>query len=103
MFKISFFVPPESAEVVKQAMFEAGAGRMGNYEQCSFEVLGIGQFKPLIGARPSVGAIDRLEKISEVKIEMICEDIFIKDVILALKKNHPYEMPAYDIIKLEIF
>ncbi len=100
MYKVCFFVPIKDAEVVKGSMFRAGAGKLGNYEQCSFEVLGTGQFKPLFGANPSIGNIGELEKVSELRIEMLCADEFIKDVIEALKKNHPYEMPAYDIIKL---
>lgn len=103
MYKVSFFVPHHNAEVVKEAMFTAGAGRMGNYERCSFEVAGTGQFKALVGANPSIGVIGKLVKVDELKIEMVCDDIFIQDVIEALKKYHPYEMPAYDVIKLEIF
>ncbi|MFA6239207.1 MAG: NGG1p interacting factor NIF3 [Bacteriovorax sp.] len=100
MYKISFFVPHNSAEKVKQAMFEHGAGRIGNYEQCSFETEGMGQFMPLLGANPAVGTLNELEKVAELKIEMVCNDECIRQVVNALKKNHPYEMPAYDIIKL---
>lgn len=103
MYKVSFFVPHLNAEIVKEAMFAAGAGRIGCYERCCFEVAGIGQFSALAGANPSLGSIGKLEKVNELKIEMVCDDNFIRDVIVALKKNHPYEMPAYDIIKLETF
>lgn len=103
MYKVCFFVPEDAAEEVKISMFKAGAGRIGNYEYCSFETKGIGQFRALFGADPFVGKVGELEKVTELKIEMVCEDIFIKDVISALKKNHPYEMPAYDIIKLADF
>lgn len=103
MYKICFFVPINEAESVKSAMFAAGAGRIGNYDHCSFETLGTGQFRPLTGADPFIGVVGKLERVSELKIEMVCEDQKILEVVSALKKNHPYEMPAYDIIKLTDF
>jgi len=103
MYKITFFVPPEFAEIVKQAMFLAGAGKIGQYENCSFESLGVGQFKPLTGANPAIGKVDEIVKVQELKIEMVCEEALIYDIISAMKKNHPYELPAYDIIKCENF
>ena len=81
-------------------MFDAGAGRLGNYDQCSFQTPGIGQFRPLKNANPAIGIVGELEVVEELKIEMICQDEFIKDSLLAMIKNHPYETPAYDIIKL---
>lgn len=101
MFKIFFYVPVEHAEAVKQAIFCAGAGKMGSYDCCSYETLGIGQFRPLKGASPFIGKIDQVEKVEELKVEMVCADDCLKAAIVALKENHPYEMPAYDIIKLE--
>ncbi len=101
MFKICFFVPLEHAEFVKLAMFNAGAGKIGPYEQCSFETLGTGQFKPLEGANPFFGSVGTLEKVQELKVEMVCASQLIKKVVNVMKENHPYEMPAYDIIKLE--
>lgn len=103
MFKISVFIPEEHADALKRAMFNAGAGRIGNYECCSFETLGIGQFKPLKGANPFIGKPEQIEKVKELKVEMVCEDEYIRAVVEAMKKNHPYEMPAYDIIKLVEF
>ena len=100
MYKIAFFVPENVSEVVKSAMFNAGAGRIGNYDHCSFETIGVGQFRALAGATPSIGTVGELEKVRELKVEMVCEDALIREVLLALIKNHPYEMPAYDIIKL---
>lgn len=103
MFKICFFVPVEHAEKVKKAMFEAGAGKIGAYDSCSFETLGVGQFRPLAGANPFVGEVGAIEKVQELKVEMVCQDSLIREVVGAMKKNHPYEMPAYDIIRLEDF
>jgi len=101
VFKICFFVPVEHAEKVKTAMFNAGGGKIGDYDCCSFETLGTGQFRPLKGANPFIGKTGTIEKVSELKVEMVCENHCLKDVMSAMKENHPYEMPAYDIIKLE--
>ncbi len=101
MFKICFFVPVEHAEKVKTAMFNAGGGKIGDYDCCSFETLGTGQFRPLKGANPFIGKTGTIEKVSELKVEMVCENHCLKAVMSAMKENHPYEMPAYDIIKLE--
>lgn len=103
MYKVCFFVPESASELVKMAMFQAGAGKIGNYDYCSFETIGSGQFRALAGANPTVGIVGELEKVRELKVEMVCEDAVIRDVVLALKKNHPYEIPAYDIIKLADF
>lgn len=100
MYKISFFVPENAAEFVKMGMFNSGAGKIGHYDHCSFETLGTGQFRALPGSNPSVGSLLELEKVRELKVEMVCEDHLIKEVIEVMKKNHPYEMPAYDVIKL---
>jgi len=101
VFKICFFVPVEHAEKVKTAMFNAGGGKIGDYDCCSFETLGTGQFRPLKGANPFIGKTGTIEKVSELKVEMVCENHCLKAVMSAMKENHPYEMPAYDIIKLE--
>lgn len=103
MYKISFFVPEIASEFVKIAMFDAGAGKIGNYDHCSFETLGTGQFRALLGANPVIGRVGELEKVRELKIEMVCEDTVLKEVVMALKKHHPYEMPAYHITKLTDF
>jgi hypothetical protein len=99
MMHISFYVPEDHAEKVKTAMFSAGGGQIGNYENCSFEYKGIGQFKPLKGSQPFLGHEGQIEKVSELKVEMVCEDFLIEAVVNALKKAHPYETPAYYVIK----
>ncbi len=100
MLKVSFFVPIDKAEEVKEAMFLAGGGRIGQYDCCCFESSGIGQFRPLKGSNPYIGNQDKIEKVQELKIEMVCEDSLIKEVVKAMKESHPYETPAYDIVKL---
>jgi hypothetical protein len=99
--KIIFFVPPEHVSVVRNAMFLAGAGRVGNYECCSFETLGLGQFKPLEGSSAFLGKVGELEKLEELKVEMVCEKKFIHLVIKAMKESHPYETVAYEVYSIE--
>ena len=101
MYKICVFVPETAAEQVKQAMFEAGAGKIGDYDSCCWQTLGQGQFRPLEGSSPFIGEQDRIETVAEFRIEMVCADENIKDTIAALKNSHPYEEPAYDVWKLE--
>lgn len=83
-------------------MFERGAGTIGNYRHCAWQVLGEGQFMPLPGSHPFLGEHNLVEKVAEYKVEMVCEDNLIKDAIIALKKSHPYEEPAYQIFRCEV-
>ena len=99
MLKLTFYVPVESCETVKNALFNVGVGRIGNYDQCSFETQGIGQFRPLDGANPTIGKQGLVEKISEVRVEMVLEDHILSKAVEALKSAHPYETPAYDVVK----
>lgn len=101
MYKLAFFVPVEDAESVKEAIFATGAGRLGDYEACCFQTPGTGQFRPLAGADPHIGRVGDLEKVDELKVELVCEDSLIHDAVAALKAAHPYEEPAYDVWKLE--
>lgn len=103
MYKICFYVPENAVEIVKQALFTKGAGRIGNYDSCGWQVLGTGQFRPLENSKPAIGETGRIETVSEYKVEMVCEDSIVKDVVEALKQSHPYEEPAYDVIKIEDF
>ena len=103
MYKLAFFVPDENLEVVKTALFDAGAGRIGDYDCCAWQVLGEGQFRPLAGSNPYIGSQGEIETVPEWKVEMVCEDALIKDVVDTLKQAHPYEEPAYDVWKLESF
>ncbi len=101
MYKLTFFVPESHLEQVKEALFSAGAGKIGDYECCAWQIKGQGQFKALKGSQPFVGQIDQLETLEEYRVEMVCESIAIKAVVQALHHAHPYETPAYDIVKLE--
>jgi hypothetical protein len=93
----------DAKEKTKEALFAVGAGRFNNYECCSWESLGEGQFKPLSGANPAIGEVNRLEKIAEYKVEMICEAKLIKLAVETLKDVHPYEEVAYEVFKIENF
>jgi len=97
MYRINVYVPEDYAEQVKQAMFAAGAGRIGLYEHCCWQTQGHGQFKPLAGSDAFIGQVNQLETVAELKIEMVCEAECIKAVVQAMIAAHPYEEPAYDV------
>lgn len=100
MYKITLYVPVTHVEVVKQAMFVAGAGRLGDYDCCAWQVLGVGQFRPLAGANPFLGVTGQLEQVAEYKVEMICTDAALRAAVQALVDSHPYEEPAYEVVQL---
>ncbi|HCS64403.1 MAG TPA: NGG1p interacting factor NIF3 [Cellvibrio sp.] len=100
MYKLVFFVPESHLDLVKTAVFKAGAGRIGQYEQCCWQVLGQGQFRPLAGSAPFIGVQDQLEILPEYRVEMVCADELIVAAISALRASHPYEEPAFDVWRL---
>lgn len=101
MYLLVFYVPLSEAEGVKRALFEAGAGRIGAYQECSWEVLGRGQFRPLEGSSPFLGREGQLARVDEVRVEMVVEASLVEGVIKAFLKTHPYEVPAYHVLKTE--
>lgn len=103
MFKLSFFVPEENLEQVKEAVFATGAGRIGNYDCCCWQVLGQGQFRPLEGSDPHIGQQGNIETVPEWKVELVCSNELIRQAVAAMKAAHPYEEPAYDVWRLEDF
>jgi hypothetical protein len=96
MYKLCFFVPESHVESVKDAIFAEGAGKMGNYDCCSWQTLGTGQFRPLAGSQPAIGSHDKIEFVREYKVECVCEAEKMPAVVAALKSAHPYEEPAYE-------
>ena len=100
MYRINVYIPSTHLDVVKLAMFAAGAGRIGLYDQCCWQVKGQGQFRPLEGNQAFVGETNQLEKVSEYKVEMVCEADAIRAVLDQMKASHPYEEPAYDVYRL---
>jgi hypothetical protein len=97
MHKMVFFVPGESKEEVKAALFAAGAGRFRAYDRCCWEVAGTGQFRPLEGADPFIGSVGAVEHVPEYRVEMICRDELVPAALAALITAHPYEEPAYEV------
>lgn len=101
MRKLAVFCPMAAADTVRKAMFDAGAGCIGNYDSCSFNVNGSGTFKAGVTAHPYVGEIGSLHVENEVRIETIVPDYLLHGVVTAMLKAHPYEEVAYDVYRLE--
>lgn len=100
MLKLIYYVPESHLELTKQAIFSAGAGGIGNYEHCAWQVKGIGQFKPVKGATPYIGQLDELEQVDEWRVETIVLEENARAVAKALKASHPYEEPAFEFIQI---
>lgn len=100
LYQIYFFAPEKYVERVKMAMFEAGAGKVGEYEACSWQVLGTGQFKALASASPYIGESEQLSTLSEYRVEMVCEANRLKAALTAMKAAHPYEEVAYGAVQV---
>lgn len=100
--KIVVGVPETHADKVRKAMGDAGAGKIGDYSHCSFSAKGIGRFKPLAGANPSIGEIGKIEEVAEEQIETVCLKKDLEKVIDAIKRVHPYEEIAISIYPLEV-
>ncbi|MDG2348665.1 MAG: NGG1p interacting factor NIF3 [Gammaproteobacteria bacterium] len=99
MYKIECYIPLTHIDSVKEAIFTAGAGEVGGYQKCCWQVIGKGQFEPQKGSQPFIGNHDVVEVVEECKIEIVCLEETLKAVIKALKDAHPYETPAYFITK----
>lgn len=95
MYQLLFYVPKDHCESVKAAVFAAGAGRYAGYDSCAWETEGMGQFRPLAGSSPFIGSEGRIERVAEIRVEMICRDELLGGVLSALVEAHPYEQPAY--------
>jgi hypothetical protein len=98
--KIVVTVPKENLEEVRQAICGLGAGKIGNYTDCSMTTKCIGTFKPNLEAHPYIGENNQLEFVEEEKLEVVCDVNLVKNVISKLREVHPYEEPAIDIIPL---
>lgn len=100
MFSLSYYIPQSDHERVKQALFDKGAGKIGEYEQCCWEVLGNGQFRAGESCHPAIGENGQLEHLLEYKVEMVCDDKVVREVVETLLKVHPYEQPAYFVSRV---
>jgi dinuclear metal center YbgI/SA1388 family protein len=98
--KLFVFVPEKDVDGVSRAMFEAGAGRIGNYSSCSFRTPGIGTFFGEEGARPAVGEAGKIELVPEMRVETVVPLERIDAVVRAMRAAHPYEEPAFDLVRL---
>lgn len=94
------FVPASDAETLRAALFEAGAGRIGDYSHCSWSVTGTGQFLPHDGASPAIGEVGSVERVAEDRVEVIAPARLRSTILAAMRAAHPYEEPAFDIIAL---
>ena len=98
--KLVVFVPREALESVRDALFGAGAGRIGNYERCSWYTAGTGTFRGGAGSDPSIGEAGREERVAELRLETVYPADREEDVVQALRAAHPYEEPAFDLYPL---
>jgi dinuclear metal center YbgI/SA1388 family protein len=94
------YVPAENADAVREAMFAAGGGHIGDYSHCSWSVSGTGQFLPHDGAAPAIGSVGTVERVPEDRVEVIAPARLRGHVLAALRMAHPYEEPAFDIFAL---
>jgi len=102
-YAIITFVPLTHADAIRQALAETHAGKLGNYDSCSFSSKGIGRFRPLKGANPTIGKIGKIEAVEEERIEVMVEVTSEKDlrkIVTALRAAHPYEEPAIHVSPL---
>ena len=100
MLKLCVYVPVSHTELVKSALFASGAGRVGDYDSCCWQVQGQGQFRPLQGAQPFIGQTNCIEQVDEYRIELLVPEHRVKAVLKALRNSHPYEEPAFDLVQL---
>jgi hypothetical protein len=98
--KLVVFVPANALDAVRDALFEAGAGRIGEYERCSWFTEGTGTFRALPGANPTVGNVGEDERAAEVRLETVFPRERHEEVVAALRRAHPYEEPAFDVYEL---
>ncbi|MGX1930766.1 Nif3-like dinuclear metal center hexameric protein [Flagellimonas sp. 2504JD4-2] len=99
--KLVTYAPVEAGEQVRSALFQAGAGEVGHYSNCSFSTEGVGSFKPGDGANPTLGEVGQVHLEKEVQIHMIFSFEKTSSVLKALFESHPYEEVAYEILTLD--
>jgi hypothetical protein len=100
MFKLVFFVPEPQAEEVKAAVFRAGAGHYRLYDSCAWQTLGTGQFRPMPDSNPFIGTAGHVERVPELRVEVLCRNEAVRPALRALLEAHPYEEPAYEVYQV---
>jgi len=99
-FKVVVTVPEHEADKLRDAIGNAGGGKVGNYTHCSFSAKGTGRFKPVDGANPTIGEVGKLEQVVEERVEITCDESNLKAVVAAIRSAHSYEEPAIDVYEL---
>lgn len=98
--KLVVYVPRTHVEIVRKALFEAGAGQIGNYKDCSYNSAGYGTFTPSAGAQPTIGEVGVEERVEETKIEVVFPNNLERQIMVAMYASHPYEEVVYNLISL---
>jgi hypothetical protein len=98
--KLVWFVPEEALEATRDAVFTAGAGRIGGYERCSWYAAGTGTFLGGEGTDPALGERGREERVAELRVETVVPGDRLAEVVAALRQAHPYQEPAFDVYPL---
>ena len=101
LYKVEIYVPDENAEKLLDRLYQVGAGSVGNYKNCSYELAGEGSFTPLENASPYIGEENIRSKVHEKKIELLCPKAKIKRIIDTIYETHPYEAPVYNISEVK--
>ncbi|MCI0921577.1 Nif3-like dinuclear metal center hexameric protein [Sphingobacterium rhinopitheci] len=101
MKKLVVYVPRANVEEVRKALFEAGAGAIGDYDECSYNTAGYGTFRPLDGASPAIGEVGKQERVEETKIEVVFPAYLERNIIVSMLSTHPYEEVAYNLVTLD--
>lgn len=100
MHKLTVYIPESHLELVKEAIFNTGAGFYGAYDRCCWEILGKSQFRPLAGSNSFIGKKGIVEEIPEYRVEILCTDDLVPAVSAAIRSSHPYEEPAFDFVHI---
>jgi hypothetical protein len=100
LHKLVWFVPREALEATRDAVFAAGAGRIGDYARCSFYAAGTGTFLPGVGSDPSIGTVGKEERVAELRVEVVVPAERLREVVAALREAHPYEKVALEVYAL---
>ena len=101
-YQLAVYIPKTHVDIVKAALFAAGAGKIGQYDCCCFTISGRGEFRPRPGSNPFIGTSNRTTYVDEEKVEMIFPESVKTEVIAALRKSHPYEEPAFHYFPVAI-
>lgn len=101
MIKIVFFVPPSHLDLMKETLFQVGAGQSNGYRHCSWQTLGTMNFIPEGGSNPTEGEKGQSTTETLYRVEMVCKEQYIKQAVEALHRVHPYEVPPFELYKLE--